>query len=250
MLTKFCGVILFCLTLCACTSSVVTSTSFKRIESQADISQINASDTRSAKVGEYLYRQAQQHKNDGITLSSEINIKPKNILKPNVTITPQNLAKTASKGQYDYYVAKTSESLQKEMLNILKPIPTQNKGIKLKQDGSDIQVFIIAGNVEHSYPLPKDTRWEKTSLVDLSKSAHENSLKYTGMQGDSLTFRHVKMDNVVKKNLLISSNKASKNTQIITIPLAQKIFTVEDKTIHILAANANDVQFRLTESKS
>lgn len=249
MLTQFYRVIFFSLILCGCASTVAKPNSFRHIESQPVIANANTTDTRIAKVGEYLYRQAEQHEIESITLLSEIKIKPKNVLKPSVNIPPQNLIKTSSKYGYDYYVAKSNDSIQKQILKSLNRFQAQNKGIKIKQDGSDMQVFLISDR-EFSYPFPENAHWKKTLVVDLNKSAHENSLKYNGMQGNNLTFTYFKLDNVVKDKFFSSSTISDQYTQHIAIPVTQKVFSVEDKTIHILAANANDIQFRLTENNS
>lgn len=248
MLRRLCVVGLSAAFLLGCTSNYVSSSSFEGIKSQPDISQ-TSNGAGTAKVGQYLFRQADQHKIEGITLLSDIKIKPKSILKPNVFIPAQNLSKTATKQGYDYYVAQTTESLKADVINAIKIEPTQNKGIKMAQNGSDIQVFMIAGNREHSYPLPKEVRWEKTSIIDLDKLASENSLKYMGIEGDNLLFRHVKTNNVVKKNLFSSSSKATLDNLVIKVPKINKSFNIEDKTIHIVAANANEIQFRTSTMK-
>ncbi|MBN9289156.1 MAG: hypothetical protein BGO43_12305 [Gammaproteobacteria bacterium 39-13] len=247
MLIKF-SVVFFSLLFCSnCISKMVNSESYIPIQSQPDVSQIDVSASH-AKVGEYIYRQAQQYKMDGIALHSQINIKNKNIFKPNVTISPQNLVKTVSREGYDYYVAKTTaDSFKQEVLHSLNPISAQTKGIKIKKDDSRIKVFTISGNIENSYPFPKETHWEKISLIDMSKPASENSLKYIGVQEGNLLFQHVKIDNVVKKNLLKSSSKASTYSTIITVPKMQKTFNVDDKLIHILEVDSSGIQFRLSK---
>ncbi len=221
------SVMLLSLTLAGCSSHhKATSQPHIKHEEQTNFYQLKTTSQGNVKTGEYLYRQSDQCEYDALKLLAPLSIKSKNFMVPNIEISAQNLLKTASHNGYDYYKAQEIPSSKKSLAQKLMK-KSKEQGIKIKANDGVAQAYAISGNLEYTYDLPKKTQYKKVKILDLAKSTEGDSLQLVAIQ-----------DNKIE---LIQTKSA--HTKKISIPSSQKDFLVDEKKIHLLAIQDDEITF-------
>lgn len=205
-----------------------------------------STDIQHARVGDYVYTEADVYVLEGIELESEVKAKSQNLLSPSFTLRPQSLALSYSSKGNSYYL--TDKRKDESVLESLGFSRIDAKGIKISTDG-EASLFAWVQHVEYTYPMPTDAKWKKTRLYDAMKAEDAISLTYLGKKDGKLRFNEFSIQNRVKNNLFTSSTKTNSKNTIIEIAEGQSSFAYQDKTISILEATDKQISFRILSNR-
>lgn len=244
--------------ICGCASQdssmSIKSGQYHPIKPQA-VSQAATSEVKTLRINDYVFTQGNFHVNDAFELLTPIEAKSSNLLTPNMSLAKNSiLVKSYQQGKFDYYVEAKStqnssigDAVIQEIKQNFKRI--DSKGIKQDNQTGEISLFATSGNVEYTYPLPKNSQLQAFKLTNNAKTGNANSLQYVGMENNNLLFAHLIYDNkIMKDNLFFKKTNTSFDTKILKISKDQKIFLVEDKKIEIISIADNQIQLRVLTS--
>jgi len=244
--------------ICGCASQDssmrIKSGQYHSIKPQ-EVSQTATSEVKTLRINDYVFTQGNFHVNDAIKILTPIEAKSSNLLTPNISLAENSiLIKSYQQGNFDYYVdakltqnSSLSGAILEEIRKSLKRI--DSKGIKQHIQTGEMSLFAISGNVEYTYPLPKEPQLQSFKLTNTSRSGNASSLQYIGMENNELLFAHLTYDNkILNDNLFFKKTSTNFDTKILKISKDQNIFLVDGKKIEIISIRDNQIQLKVLTS--
>lgn len=215
---------------------------YQKVMSQHEMISLSSERVLTARVGEVVFKEVDEHFYEGIELQDDLNVYG-GIFGQTIKIPKQNLVKEYESPDFFYYVAKK--------YNVTHTNAFKHCGVRCGKPSRQMGIYVLDGNREIVHPFPQTARYRDCQLLDDNFANLTQTVTYRGVEGGNLLFQNFfeKSDpKKVEEGLFFNSTShfsRRKENGTILAPIGTKSLSFLNSRVEILDSDENSIRYKM-----
>ena len=203
-----------------------------------------------AKAGTIIYKDENLNLLPSLYMQNSINIKSRSLTGPRLHLRRgDTLYKRLANKRYAFYATDKHAEKVGEIISMALIRPKYQRlpncqGIRRDKETKQLDGFVIAGDTEYHYDLPKTIKWQHGNGYPANTKNHQEIIQFVGIdkQNKVLVFKHKELSHRPRR---FGRNKHHHIIETINVPIQSKQANIGKHTINIVHVGTKTIRYKI-----